>query len=233
MPVSFHLSRAAWAIHTNSAWDSLAPLSMPNRCLSAASVGGAETDNAEPAWDPAWLAPSSVDLRLALADKGRTLAGEVEQSVNPEVAEISNVPLPAGFRQLMKFSTLGVPAGEPGPVQLPLELPRPLSPNMSVLVDVPCFRNPIPFVPPLPALVLARMSRQTVVFSPAVLLPESMRMPGRTPASGAATLLLITVAFSVPLELLAVSRIPLPLVFWVTLPSSFMVRLGLSVTAKC
>src|SRR5262249_49916472 len=159
MPVSFHLSSAAWAIDSNSAWDSLGPLSMPNRCLSAASVGGAETENVETAWEPSWLTPPSLDLRIALVGKGRMLAGEVEQSVNPEVAEISNVPWRAGLRQLIKFSTLGVPAGDPGRVQLPLELPRPFRPNMSVLVDVPCFRNPIPFVPPLPALVLVWMSR--------------------------------------------------------------------------
>src|SRR5262249_54646416 len=214
MPVSFHLSSAARAIDTNSAWDSLGPLSMPNRCLSAASVGGAETDNVESAWEPSWLTPPSVDLRLALPGNGRTLAGEVEQSVNPEVAEISRAPFPAGSRQSTKFSTLGVPAGEPGPVQEPLELPNPLRPKTSAAAF--CLRNPIPFVPPLPALVLLLMSRQTVLASLAVPLPQSMRMPGRTPASGAATLLLITVVLRVPLELRAVKRMPLPFVFWVT-----------------
>src|SRR5262252_7661427 len=75
----------------------------------------------------------------------------------------------------------------------------------------------MPFVPPLPLLVLPLMSRQMAVFSPAVLLPESTRMPGRTPPRGAATLLFAIVTLTMPDDALFVARMPLPWVLLIVL----------------
>src|SRR5262249_31716959 len=146
----------------------------------------------------------------------------IEPLLKPLVAEIRSTPLPFELRPLTYVSTPGLDVAV-----------MPTTAKESTVVLVPCLRKPMPLVPPLPALVLFWISTTTVVFSPVVLLPESTRMPGRTPASGAATLLLVIVALSVPFDDLAVARMPLPWVFLIVLPSTVTVRTGASVTAKC
>src|SRR5262245_7187801 len=123
---------------------------------------------------------------------------EIEPLEKPLVAEIRRTPLPAGLLPLTNDSTPGLEVAD-----------MPTTLKVSAVVLVPCLRRPMPLVPPLPALVLLRISVTTVVFSLAVLLPESTRMPGRTPASGAATVLLVMIALRVPFDDLAVARMPL------------------------
>lgn len=76
----------------------------------------------------------------------------------------------------------------------------PLTPKVLVVDTVPCLRRPSPWLPPLPALVFPEMFRQTVVLPEA--LPESTRIPGRTPDSGAETVLFWIFALSVAFEFL-------------------------------
>lgn len=84
------------------------------------------------------------------------MAGADEQLVKPEVADVSNVPLPAGFKPLMKVSMPGDAVAA-----------MPCTPKAFVVDTVPSLRKPMPFVPPLPALVLPEMFKQTVVLVPA------------------------------------------------------------------
>ena len=105
------------------------------------------------------------------------------QLLKPLVAEISSVPFPAGFWPSTKDSTPG---------ELVAAIPS--IPKSLVVGTVPCLRSPMPCVaPPVPSLVLPEMSRQTAS-SVLFVLPASSLMPGRTPPSGAATLLLRTPA---------------------------------------
>src|SRR5205814_1362495 len=126
----------------------------------------------------------------------------IVQLENPLVAEMRKQPLPAGLLPETYASTPGLEVAA-----------IPTTPNASVVGAVPCLRSPIPNEPPLPAEVLPVMFAQSVVFSPAVLLPESTRIPGRTPPSGAATLLLVIETLNVPLQSVALARMPLPWVF--------------------
>src|SRR5947199_3088393 len=74
------------------------------------------------------------------------------------------------------------------------------------------------------------MLRQTVVLPEAV--PESTRMPGLIPLSGAATELFWIFARIVPFELRATARIPLPSTALIVLLLIVTVRSGASVTPK-
>src|SRR5688500_12945350 len=92
----------------------------------------------------------------------------------------------------------------------------------------PCLRSPMPVAPPLPALLLPAMLRQTLLLVPAAELPESTRIPCRTPAVGAPTALLRILIFNVPLAPLATARMPLPFVCEVWLLETVVVRFGVS-----
>src|SRR5215208_2731100 len=108
----------------------------------------------------------------------------------------------------------------------------PLTPKALVVETVPSLRIPIPCVPPLPAVVLPEMFRHTVVLVPAAAgVPESMRIPGRTPVKGAATLLLWTLIRAVPFEFSAPVKIPLPSQALIVLLLIVAVRSGVSPAA--
>src|SRR5215208_2478737 len=105
----------------------------------------------------------------------------------------------------------------------------PLTPKALVVETVPSLRIPIPCVPPLPALVLPEMFRHTVVLVPATEgVPESIRMPGRTPVNGAAILLPWILIRAVPLEFRAPVKIPLPSQAVIMLLLIVAVRSGVS-----
>jgi hypothetical protein len=152
------------------------------------------------------------------------------QLVKPEVAERSAVPptpklipvaLP-GFSELMWFSTFGVPVGEG------LRLS---TPNTCVVDTVPSLRSPIPGAvfdaSPLPADVLPEISRHTVVLV-AVVSPESIRIPGRKPASGAATVLLRMRAVIEVLPSRTAARMPLASVLLMLLPEIVVLSVAVS-----
>src|SRR5215471_5349061 len=107
----------------------------------------------------------------------------------------------------------------------------PLTPKSFVVVTVPCLRSPMPWEPPLPALVLPEMLRH-IESSTLTALPASIRMPGRTPESGAATVLFWIFARTMPVASRAVTRMPLPSVWLMLLLRTFTVRLGVSDVPK-
>src|SRR5262249_30690457 len=98
--------------------------------------------------------------------------GEVAQLPNPLVAEMSRTRLPVPSATLFGFSPPTY-CSTPGLAVAAI----PLTLKVSTVVLVPCLRSPIPLVPPLAPVVLFLISTQTCEFSPAVLLPESTRMP--------------------------------------------------------
>ena len=132
---------------------------------------------------------------------GRRAYGADEQLVKPLVAEIKSTPPPAGFWPPTKASMPGDDVAA-----------DPSIPKSLVVTAVPCLRRPMPWLPPLAALVFPAMSRHTAS-STLRLLPASTRMPGRTPVSGAATSLPLIVALIRPLASRAETRIPLPSVW--------------------
>src|ERR1044072_7368325 len=94
---------------------------------------------------------------------------------------------------------------------------KPTMPKSLVVATEPCLRMPRPALPPLEPLALLSMLRQRVV-SP-LALPDSTRMPGRTPPLGLPTVLFWMVKLPVLLELVTPARMPLPSMPVVLLPS--------------
>src|ERR1700720_396041 len=107
----------------------------------------------------------------------------------------------------------------------------PLTPKALVVDTVPILRSPMPCTPPLPALVLPEMFKQTLSLTDEAL-PASTRMPSRTPESGAATVLFWIFTLRVPVAPRATVRMPLPSGALMLLPVTVTVMLGVSLDPK-